>query len=273
MTQSGQKGFEGWYFKHQRGEEMVAFIPGRAESGPFLQMISPQGARQFAVSRLTVGGGMVRADRCWFSTRGCHIELPGLRGGGIVYGPLSSLSCDIMGPFRFLPMECRHGVISMVHTLRGILWIDGQPHRFDGGQGYIEKDSGISFPRWYLWVQCNDFSAPCSVMLSVAAVPLGPISFRGCICALLYRGRTYRFATYQGVRILRFSPRRVCLAQGRRLLDLTLPPPPRRGAPAAGAAKRADVRLHPGELRRPDAVAAAGGRRNGAGSRQRAGRV
>ena len=223
MTQSGQKGFEGWYFKHQRGEEMVAFIPGRAESGPFLQMISPQGARQFAVSRLTVGGGMVRADRCWFSTRGCHIELPGVRGG-IVYGPLSSLSCDIMGPFRFLPMECRHGVISMVHTLRGTLWIDGQPHRFDGGQGYIEKDRGISFPRWYLWVQCNDFSAPCSVMLSVAAVPLGPISFRGCICALLYRGRTYRFATYRGVRILRFSPRRVCLAQGRRLLDLTLAP-------------------------------------------------
>ena len=80
MTQSGQKGFEGWYFKHQRREEMVAFIPGRAESGPFLQMISPQGARQFAVSRLTAGGGMVRADRCWFSTRGCHIELPGVRG-------------------------------------------------------------------------------------------------------------------------------------------------------------------------------------------------
>lgn len=271
MTQSGQKGFEGWYFKHQRREEMVAFIPGRAESGPFLQMISPQGARQFAVSRLTAGGGMVRADRCWFSTRGCHIELPGVRGG-IVYGPLSSLSCDIMGPFRFLPMECRHGVISMVHTLRGTLWIDGQPHRFDGGQGYIEKDSGISFPRWYLWVQCNDFSAPCSVMLSVAAVPLGPISFRGCICALLYRGRTYRFATYRGGAD---SPLFAAagLSGSGAAVARSHPGPPRRGAPAAGAAKRADVRLHPGELRRPDAVAAVGGRRNGAGSRQRAGRV
>ena len=103
MTQSGQKGFEGWYFKHQRGEEMVAFIPGRAESGPFLQMISPQGARQFAVSRLTVGGGMARADRCWFSTRGCHIELPGVRGG-IVYGPpllSSATSWDRFGFSRW----------------------------------------------------------------------------------------------------------------------------------------------------------------------------
>ena len=103
MTQSGQKGFEGWYFKHQRGEEMVAFIPGRAESGPFLQMISPQGARQFAVSRLTAGGGMVRADRCWFSTRGCHIELPGVRGeSSTVPSPLSpATSWDRFGFSRW----------------------------------------------------------------------------------------------------------------------------------------------------------------------------
>ena len=30
MRMSGQKGFEGWYFKHQKGDDMVAFIPGRA---------------------------------------------------------------------------------------------------------------------------------------------------------------------------------------------------------------------------------------------------
>ena len=31
MRMSGQKGFEGWYFKHQKGDDMVAFIPGRAD--------------------------------------------------------------------------------------------------------------------------------------------------------------------------------------------------------------------------------------------------
>ena len=103
MNISGKKGFEGWYFKHQKGDEMVAFIPGRAESGPFLQMISPQGARQFAVSRLTAGGGMVRADRCWFSTRGCHIELPGVRGeSSTVPSPLSpATSWDRFGFSRW----------------------------------------------------------------------------------------------------------------------------------------------------------------------------
>ena len=39
MRMSGQKGFEGWYFKHQKGDDMVAFIPGRAESGDFIQLI------------------------------------------------------------------------------------------------------------------------------------------------------------------------------------------------------------------------------------------
>ena len=45
MRMSGQKGFEGWYFKHQKGDDMVAFIPGRAESGDFIQLISREGAR------------------------------------------------------------------------------------------------------------------------------------------------------------------------------------------------------------------------------------
>ena len=39
MSMSGQKGFEGWYFKHQKGDDMVAFIPGKAESGAFIQQI------------------------------------------------------------------------------------------------------------------------------------------------------------------------------------------------------------------------------------------
>ena len=56
----------------------------------------------------------------------------------------------------------------------------------DGGLGYIEKDSGISFPCSYLWLQCSDFPKPCSLMLSIAHVPFCASSFRGCICAVLY---------------------------------------------------------------------------------------
>ena len=145
MRMSGQKGFEGWYFKHQKGDDMVAFIPGRAESGDFIQLISREGARQFQVSDLTVCNGMIQADRCWFSSQGCHIELPGI-SGEIVYGPLAPLCSDIMGPFRFFPMECRHGVLSMAHTLQGSVRMDGYVHSFEGGLGYVGRTAEPLFP-------------------------------------------------------------------------------------------------------------------------------
>lgn len=223
MRMSGQKGFEGWYFKHQKGDDTMAFIPGRAESGAFIQLISQEGAQQFDVSNLIASADMIRADRCWFSRQGCHIELPGV-SGEITYGPFAPLGSDIMGPFRFFPMECRHGVLSMVHSLQGSVKMDGHLHNFDGGLGYAEKDSGTSFPRSYLWMQCNDFQKSCSIMISIAHIPFCGSSFRGCICAILYQGREYRLATYRGVKIQAFTPEHICLSQGSILLELDMAP-------------------------------------------------
>ncbi len=217
------KGFEGWYFKHQKGHNMIAFIPGRAESGAFIQMISANGSRHFAVPELSVHNGVICAGECLFTPSGCRIRLPGI-SGEIGYGCFTALCSDIMGPFRFLPMECRHGVISMAHTLSGGVTVDGEYICFDGGVGYIEKDSGASFPPSYLWLQCNNFSEPCAVMASVAHIPFGRISFRGCICAVVYRGREYRFATYNGVRILAAEAGHLCLSRGKQLLELEIMP-------------------------------------------------
>lgn len=219
----GTGGFEGWYFKHQKGDDMVAFIPGRAESGAFVQMITPHGSRQYDVPELTVTDGVIRAGDCVFSRSGCRISLPGV-SGQITYGLLTPLRSDIMGPFRHFPMECRHGVISMAHSLSGRLTLEDGAHDLDGGTGYIEKDSGTSFPRAYLWMQCNDFPEPCSVMVSVARVPFGPLVFRGCICALWFRGREYRFATYNGVRIRTCQADHLCLSRGSYRLELDMKP-------------------------------------------------
>ena len=218
-----EKGFEGWYFKHQKGGDMVAFIPGRAESGAFVQVISPGGSRQFDVPELSVEGGVVRAGSCSFSRQGCRIDLPGI-SGEVAYGDLTPLQSDIMGPFRFFPMECRHGVISMGHSLSGGLLIDGKRHDFSGGEGYLEKDSGTSFPSSYLWLQCNSFPEPCSLMVSVARIPFCGLHFRGCICALLYGGREYRLATYRGVRIRAFGPEHLRLTQGGLRLEVDIKP-------------------------------------------------
>ncbi|MDD4850675.1 MAG: tocopherol cyclase family protein [Gemmiger sp.] len=215
--------FTGWYFKHQQGNVVVAFIPGRAQGGAFVQMLSPAGARQFDLPSLRVARGFIRVGGCMFSRYGCKIDLLGVQGA-LRYGPLTPLASDIMGPFRFFPMECRHGVISMAHTLQGYLVIEGRRYCFDGGNGYIEMDSGTSFPRFYQWLQCNDFAQPCAFVLSLAHIPFYGLQFTGCICALVYRGRQYRLATYRGVRILAAGAQHITLRQGALRLAVAVTP-------------------------------------------------
>jgi len=218
------KGFEGWYFKHQCGDYTIAFIPGRSESGAFIQVIDGSGSRLINLPILIVKNDVIYTGKCVFSSKGVFIDLPGIKGE-IKYGPLTPLRYDIMGPFRFLPMQCRHGVISMNHALQGTLVVDGERRVFDGGAGYIEKDSGRSFPRSYLWLQCNSFSLPCSVMISVADIPFAVLSFRGCICAVIYKGKEYRLATYKGVKIKSFRPDYICLTQGKLKLEIEIDSP------------------------------------------------
>lgn len=216
-------GFEGWYFQHRADDNMVAFIPGRAESGAFIQMITNKESRQFEVDNLWVEEETIYAGDCIFSPQGCTIDLPSVNGK-ITYGKFKKLKNDIMGPFQYLPMECRHGVISMSHSLNGTLVIDGEEYCFDNGIGYIEKDKGISFPSSYLWLQCNDFPKSCSIMLAIANIPFCATNFRGCICAIMYGNQEYRLATYNGVRIHTADPQHICLSQNKLLLEVDVKP-------------------------------------------------
>jgi hypothetical protein len=88
-----------------------------------------------------------------------------------------------MGPFRFVPlMECRHSVLSMSHSLSGSLRLNGKSVCFNGGVGYIEGDRGHSFPRRYIWTQCNwREESPCSLMLSAADIPFAAGTSAGII--------------------------------------------------------------------------------------------
>ena len=212
--------FEGWYFKHQKDGQTVALIPGRGRSGAFVQVITNERSWHFSVPVLRKADRLYAGD-CVFSERGIIVSLPGIVGE-ISYGPLTRLRTNIMGPFQLLPMECRHGVISMFHSLRGTLCIQEKKLNLDGGLGYIEKDSGFSFPTQYLWLQCNAFQEQCSIMVSVARIPFGVLHFTGCICAIIYEGREYRLATYGGVRILQASQEQICLSQGRYLLEIDI---------------------------------------------------
>ena len=206
--------FEGWYFKHQSQATSLAVIPGRADGGAFIQVLTnhhsfniPYPLSMFhRGDTLQVGGNK-------FSLSGISlaIDCPELTlSGKIKYSHLTPILGDIMGPFRFFPMECRHRVFSMKHALSGRVALNGEMIDFSDGVGYIESDSGRSFPSRYIWIQCNDVDTDSclrtkpdfSVMVSVAKIPFYGLKFWGCIAIVWLNGREYRLATYNGVKIL-----------------------------------------------------------------------
>lgn len=210
--------FEGYYYKHQKGDETLCIIAGKAGTARFIQVITEKQAWQVPFTegnKFTTGG--IRLA----------IETPELSlKGEIRYENLTPLGTDIMGPFRFFSMECSHGVISMGHRLRGKVELNGKTIDFTGGKGYIEMDKGRSFPSAYTWVQANDFAdalqEDCSIMAAVAKIPFFGLHFRGCICAIYYKGKEYRLATYRGVRVLECSRRRIVLRQGKYRLEIEI---------------------------------------------------
>ena len=229
--------FKGWYFKHQGPQgHALALIPAfhidrEGHRTASLQIISrdrswwlEHPADQLQVSRRPFG---IQIGRSSFSSQGIglHIHQDGLSlCGTLRYGPFAALRSDIMGPFRFFAgMQCSHGVISMGHSLKGALELNGEVLDLSDGIGYIETDRGRSFPSAYLWTQCV-WNGPerGSLMLAIATIPLPVGGFTGCICSVLYRGREYRLATYRGARIETWSSSGAVIRQGKYRLEAQL---------------------------------------------------
>jgi len=218
--------FEGWYYKHQAAGASLAVIPGRAEDHAFVLVNTDDKSYniRYPLSEYHKGD-VLRVGGNTFSRAGVtlNINRPELMlTGEIKYTDITPIRYDIMGPFRLFPMECRHGVVSMRHTLRGSVALGGEVRDYTGGRGYIESDSGRSFPDGYTWVQCNDFGRDCSIMVSVARIPFCGLRFWGCICVVMLGGREYRLATYNGVKILRCEPGVIDLKQGKYRLTVTV---------------------------------------------------
>ena len=126
-----------------------------------------------------------------------------------------------MGPFKFEPiMQCRHSVYSMKHRIDGQLTVNGELFDFQNGNGYIEGDSGISFPKEYIWTQCSFENG--SLMLSVADIPFLGFYFTGIIGVVMLKGKEYRIATYLGAEIKEITENSVTVRQGDYLLTAKL---------------------------------------------------
>lgn len=225
--------FEGWYFKLQNEEGVLAFIVSyhRLRGGDkyaMLQVVTDGEPLyfQFPIEEFSAREDMldVRIGNSRFGERGMTLDLD-LNGhsikGEIAFGEFNRLKNDIMGFFANFPlMQCKHGIVSMRHKIGGKVIIDGKTYDFDNGLGYIEKDRGNSFPSHYNWTQAvND---DMSLMLAVARIPYGIITFTGCIGVVEYKGKEYRLATYNGVRVRERNKDRLVIERGKKRLTVTV---------------------------------------------------
>lgn len=229
--------FEGWYFKHQSDEHTLILIPAfhRSKNGQesaSLQIILDDishwltfPSREFSADPHRL---YVQIGQNIFSEKGCrlHLDLPGIKiRGHLRYGSFHAPKRSLMGPFRALPLPCFHEVLSLFHSLRGLITVNGRLWDFSGASGYLEKDWGNSFPASYLWLQCSwqEPASRASVMLAIADLNTLPHPLTACAGLVLHQGRQYRLSTYQGARLTHRGGRRIALRQGPYLLQVILP--------------------------------------------------
>ena len=214
--------FEGWYFKLVSADEnkRLAVIPGAIlgqDGHAFIQVLDgvtgDSAYHRFPLSEFNASqhGFLLQIGPNRFSMECIYLQLPkdrlGLHGevhfDGITPWPVTMASPGIMGWYAWIPfMECYHGVLSLDHTLRGTLNLDGKMLDFSGGHGYIEKDWGKSFPKAWVWFQSNHFTHPATcITASVAIIPWLGSSFSGFIIGLWHEQELYRFATYTNAQI------------------------------------------------------------------------
>ena len=246
--------FCGWYYRCQSDHQTLALIPSvhQAKTRQYcaIQLITDDQAFtiHFPISDFQQKEDQLQIAENQFNNGGIRLRIQAAElnaSGDLRFGPLTPLRYDIMGPFRYVPfLQCRHSVRSMRHRVDGTLILNGTPYLFQGAKGYIEGDRGHSFPTRYAWTQCS-FPAG-SLMLSIADIPFGGVSFTGVIGVVLLHGKEYRLATYLGAKALKIDSREIIVRQGS--FVLTVIPPEQAGhplqAPIAGDMRRT-IHEHP----------------------------
>ena len=134
--------------------------------------------------------------------------------GKITLGELYPLKKKVMGPFTYLPMECRHEIYSMHHSLNGKISMNGKDISFDDGTGYIEGDSGTNFPKKYVWY--NSVTKDITTTFALASIPfLGFIHFTGILCFVKTKDKEYRFCTYNGAKLKKIDDKEIIISKGK----------------------------------------------------------
>lgn len=213
--------FEGWFIKtnDKKNDLSVALIPGVAhfsEHESFVQYnivykdTYYSGKITFSRDEFDVVGDpqTVMMPKFVFNEKGIKASLNNGETELLIdfdfglFLPIrqSLYTPSIMGPLEYLNMPCNHDIVSLRHTVKGRISINGEAIELSDALGYIEKDRGSTFPSRYAWAHANGFehNSEATLFLSAAELEKGPLKKEGAI-AIFHDGKEeHRFATYYG---------------------------------------------------------------------------
>lgn len=221
--------FEGWYFKISDKDYAAAFIPSyhidkHGKRSVFIQFINNHHSFSFSFNDSQIKRSNpfnINIDNNVFNLNkislNCCQQDTSVKAE-IIFNKPQFLKSDIMGIFRFVPfMECRHKVYFIGSEAQGYIEHNGQRKEFNNAIGYLESDSGVSFPKQYLWTHCSaidESGKKFAIMLSIADIPYLKMSFFGCICSIYHNDKEYRLATYKGAKVISLTDKSAIIKQG-----------------------------------------------------------
>ncbi|WP_455539937.1 tocopherol cyclase family protein [Terrisporobacter sp.] len=211
--------FEGWYYKivDKKGNYKIAIIPGVSygnndnEHHCFIQIVNgidlkynylSYGIDNFKYNnnpfRICVNSNIFTLDGINLSISQNNFYIKGnLVFKNTVKWPDSMINPGSMGLYNYLKfMECYSQVCVLNGSVVGCLAINEKNIDFTGGKIYIEKNWGKSFPKSWLWIQCNSFkNRKTSLTCSLGTIPFLIKSFTGFLIGITIEDKFYSFTT------------------------------------------------------------------------------
>ena len=199
--------FYGKYYKFISDDNYVlACIISHSNEGDMIQIINNEGSYLIEdLSSITINDNVITFN----------VNIPNLKiDGTLTLGELNPLSSNVMGPFKYLPLECKHQIYSMKHYINGSLNINDINHSYTNSLGYIEGDSGTNFPKKYIWY--NSVTSDATLTFAIATIPLfGFIKFKGLLCFIKTDNKEYKICTYNFGKVKKMQENEIVLCKGK----------------------------------------------------------
>lgn len=211
--------FEGWYFKlvNEDDSRVLAFIPGISldessiNNHSFIQVLDGnKGAYTYCKYnkndfKYSNSPFNIKVNSNSFSLNSMNLNINtndlsiigSVTFKNIIKWNDSIINPGSMGFYNYLPfMECYAQVCAVDGQILGKININGEVIDFTNGKIYIEKNWGKSFPKEWLWIQCNSFlDKRATLTCSLGKIPFPIRDFTGFLIGVTVNNKFYKFTT------------------------------------------------------------------------------